>query len=110
MKIQTKEEGDVVVVFVKGGILQENVDDFQTTLNTLLKKGHLKLVLDMEHCNYITSMSLAVITSVKKQLMKVNGDIKLANINRLISNLFKVTNLKKKIEIFKSVSAAIEAF
>ena len=110
MDIKTREVGDVLVAVIEGGILQENVDDFQNKLHSMCDKGWTKVVLDMEQCNYITSMCLAVISNAKKKFIAANGDIKIANVNRLIKNLFDITNLKKKIEILDSVENAVKSF
>ena len=38
------------------------------------------------------------------------GDLKIANVNRLIRNLLEITNLVKKIELFDSVEDAVASF
>jgi len=110
MKFKTRDEGEITILSVSGGLLQESVDRFQKTINELYEKGRVKLVLDMEFCNYITSMSLAVIFHSRKKFLAQGGNIKVAKMNALIKKLFEMTNVKKTIEVFDTVENAIDSY
>lgn len=110
MELAIREENGVTVVVVEGGIVQEGVEDFKKLLLDLLDRGKLKLVLDMEKCGYVTSMSLAAIFTSKKRFKESGGDIRIARINRLIRNLFELTNLRRAADIFETVEEAVRSF
>jgi|SRR3989339_110048 len=110
MHTEIKEENGVVVLSVDGDILQENVEIFKTQLDKLFKEGKKLLILDMVHCHYVTSMSLSAIFHAKKRFREAGGDIRISGINRLIRNLFELTNLKQAVDIFEDLPSAISSF
>lgn len=110
MRIKTHEKNGIVEVIIDGNVLQENVSIFKSRLNDLIENGQNQIVLNMVSVNYISSLCLAVIVDAKNRLIAINGDLKIALVNRLILNLLEITNLSKKIEIYDSIEEAINAF
>ena len=111
MKYSVKPAGDsVIIITIESEIMQEDVEGLKNALIELLEKGHQKVVLDMSGCEYITSMGLSAIFGAKKRFSSAGGDIKIAGINKLIRNLFELTNLTKKISIFDQIEDAVKSF
>jgi anti-anti-sigma factor len=110
MKIKIQERNRVTVVLLDGNIMQEDVAVFRSRLDDLVQSGALKIILDLNGVNYLSSMCLAVIVETKNQLIAKNGDIKLAVANFLIKNLFELTHLSNKFDLYNSVEEAMLAF
>jgi len=110
MKIKIQDQADISVVSLEGNIMQEDVSMFRNRLDDLMHNGRVKVVLDMNGVSYLSSMCLAVIIDTKNRLAAQKGDLKLAAVNQLIKNLFEMTRLIKKIEIYDSVEDATAAF
>ncbi|MBN2037540.1 MAG: STAS domain-containing protein [Chitinispirillaceae bacterium] len=108
MKIQGKEK--VTVLSLEGNIMQEDVTMLRNRLEDLMHNGNIKIILDMHGVSYLSSMCLAVIIDIKNRLGAQAGDLKLADVNQLIKNLFEMTRLIKKIEIYDTVDNAFAAF
>lgn len=110
MKIRLIEHGDIVEVVIEGNVLQENVSYMKTRLLDLINDGKIKIILNMEATEYISSLCLAVLIDSKNRLTLAKGDIKIAYVNRLVKNLMEITNLVRKIDIFDSVDDALSSF
>ena len=110
MKLKIQEQADISVIALEGNIMQEDVSIFRTRLDDLMHNGKVKVVLDMSSVSYLSSMCLAVIIDAKNRLSAQKGDLKLAAVNQLIKNLFEMTRLIKKIEIYDSVEEASASF
>ncbi len=110
MNIRTNERNGVVEVLIEGNILQENVERLRSKLDELIEAGKVHIILNMGQSNYVSSLCLAVMVDAKNRLVKSNGDLKVANVSRLIRNLLEITNLVKKIELFDDVEEAFIAF
>lgn len=110
MKIRMREYDSLVELVIEGNIMQENVDVFKNRLHDLIDNGKIKIVLNLEATSYISSLCLSVIVSVKNRLSILNGDIKIIQANRLITNLFEITNLNKKLEMHNTLEEASAAF
>jgi anti-anti-sigma factor len=110
MKIKNQEKGNVTVVSIEGNIMQEDVTIIRNRLDDLMHNGQVRVVLDMNGVSYLSSMCLALIIDMKTRLSAQKGDLKLAAVNQLVKNLFEMTRLIKKIEIYNSIDDACGAF
>ena len=110
MKIKILEKGNVTIVSLDGNIMQEDVTLLRNRLDDLMHNGQIRIVLDMKGVSYLSSMCLAVIIDMKARLSAQKGDLKLAAVNQLIRNLFEMTRLIRKIEIYNLTDDACGAF
>ena len=110
MKIKIQEKGTATILSLDGNIMQEDVTMLRNRLEDLMHSGKIRIILDMHGVSYLSSMCLAVIIDVKNRLGAEAGDLKLAEVNQLIKNLFEMTRLIKKIEIYATIEKACDAF
>jgi anti-sigma B factor antagonist len=110
MKLHSVSHKGVVELAIEGNVLQENVGVFKKTIADLISEGKIHIILNMGDTAYISSMCLAVLIDAKSKLSNLNGDLKIAVVNRLVRNLMEITNLVKKIEVYDSIEAAVESF
>jgi anti-sigma B factor antagonist len=110
MKTRLTESNDVSILTIEGNIMQEYVSVFQSRLSDLIERGRMKIVIDMSEASYISSLCLAVIVEAQNRTSAAGGGIKIASANKLVTNLFEITNLNKKIPIFGTVDGAVAAF
>jgi len=104
------EHNGVVEMIIEGNFLQENVEILKSRFNDLIDNGQVKIVLNMAQSNYVSSLCLAVIVDIKKKLTALQGDLRIANVNRLVKSLLEITNLVKKFELFDNVEDAVKSF
>jgi len=108
VKVKIIDQDPVVIVSVDSSVLQEHIPIFRDRLDYLLERKKYWIVIDMHEAQYLSSMGLSIILDVKKRVNKYQGDIVFANVNYLIKNLFNVTELLKKLDVFDSVDSAID--
>jgi anti-sigma B factor antagonist len=106
MKITVQEKESVTIVSLDGSIMQEDVAIMRSRLEDLIHSGKTRMILDLAGVTYLSSMCLAVIVSVKSQLVAKHGDLKLSSLNELIKNLFEMTQLVRKFPIYNTVEEA----
>lgn len=104
------EHNGVVEMIIEGNVLQENVEMLKSRFHDLIDNGRVKIVLNMGQSNYVSSLCLAVIVDIKKRLTAMQGDLRIANVNRLVKNLLEITNLVKKFEMYDNVEDAVNSF
>ena len=108
------EKHDVVVVsFNENRILDENtirqIGQEFSKLTTAAAAGH-KLLLKFDRVTFMSSAMLGQIMRLAKQAKADKIDLKLCEISALIMEVFKLTKLDKVLNIYKSETAALEAF
>ncbi len=111
LKVRREDEVDVVQ-FADRKILEElSIQEIGNELNSLAEtESRPKLLLDFGNVDHLASAALGMLINLHKKVQEQNGDMKLANINRQILQVFKITRLNRVFEIHDSTNGALEAF
>jgi anti-sigma B factor antagonist len=72
--------------------------------------GPLKIVIDLEGCEYIDSSGLGFFIGSLKKIKEQKGDLKLAHLNAYMMGIFKLINMHYIIEIHENLEKAIKSF
>jgi anti-sigma B factor antagonist len=109
VKVNVHEKDSVVIISVDSSVLQEHVPLVRERFNDIIADKKYWIVFDMLDANYISSMGISVILAAKRKANEQGGDVLFANVNHLIMNLFEVTELIKKLEVYDNVEDAVDA-
>ncbi|WP_034603090.1 STAS domain-containing protein [Maridesulfovibrio frigidus] len=110
LKIDVKNEQDICIITPDTPRLDASTAvDFKTALLNLIKEEQIRILLNLEHIDFIDSSGLGAIISALR-LVGVKGDIKLCCVNEQIIELLRLTRLDKILVSFKNEKAAIEGF
>ncbi len=94
IKSSTMDDGNVVILEPKGSLIGGNeTDEFKNTINSLLEKGNLKLIVDLADVSYLNSSAIGILTVAHNSYLQRKGKLILCNLNKNISNIFLVTKL-----------------
>jgi anti-sigma B factor antagonist len=101
-----------IVEFTNNKILDEaNITEIGNTLNTLIaEKPQPKLLLDFANVEYLSSAALGMLISINKRIREKNGQLRLANIQPQIFEVFVITKLNKVFRILPTRDEAAASF
>jgi anti-sigma B factor antagonist len=101
-----------VVEFTNNKILDEaNITEIGNTLNTLIdEKAQPKLLLDFANVEHLSSAALGMLISINKRIREKNGQLRLANIQPQIFEVFVITKLNKVFRILPTREEAAASF
>lgn len=105
--------GDVTIVsFMDKKILDEaNIQEIGDELTQLVTKDHrIKLLLNFENVEYLSSAALGKLISLHKRVREHNGQLKLCGIRPEIYEVFKITKLNLLFEIYDDEELALKTF
>lgn len=107
-----KTNGLSIVEFSDRKILDELcILEIQEELERLVSAkagGHF--LLSFKQVEHLSSAALAMLITLKKQVEKENGKLKLSDINPQIFEVFKITRLNKLFDIHSSADEAVKSF
>ncbi len=111
MKINRKPVGDVMVLQLSGKIMGgEDHERFHTEIKTLINEGHVDVVLNLAHVNWINSTGLGVLVSAFHTLKKNGGQMKICDVRDRIDNILNVTQLKLVFDTYETEEKALASF
>ena len=112
-QIQITERGkhaDIVVVQVHGPLDTVAAYTFQEEVQTLIRSGVYKYILDLQHLEYISSAGIGVFPGMMNELQKHYGGIIFVHVPTKISKLFQMIGLTTLFPIMDTVEQALEQF
>ena len=112
-RLISRVQNDVTVVhFTEAKVLdQRNINLIGDELTKMAESGGvLKMLINMENVEYLSSAVLGKLISVHKTLRQKKGSLKLCGIGAAIFEVFEITRLDKVFDIQKSENDALEAF
>ena len=106
MELAEKKTGDVSILGLTGRLDAYSATEVEKKLDEVIQSGCVKMVLNMEGLEYISSSGLRVFLSQLKKVRKQQGDIKLACMKPNIREVFDIAGFTQLFNIFESEDAA----
>jgi anti-sigma B factor antagonist len=111
MKLSVRKAKDIVVIDVDGKIVLGDGDvEIKETVDGLLKKGNINIILNLAKVPYLDSAGLGEIMRCFTALRKDGGDFKLLSPNQRIIDLLSITKLFNVFDIYDNEPSAIKSF
>ena len=111
MQIDQRAVGDVVVLDLKGRITMGEGDELlKDKVNSLVNKGHKKIVLNLAEVPYIDSAGLGEIVRTYTTVSRQGGSLKLLSLTKRITDLLSITKLLTVFETFDAENDAVRSF
>ncbi len=111
MKVNIRSEGEVSVVDLSGKItIGEGDVVLRETVETLLKEGRSKIVLNLSRISYMDSAGIGELVACYKRSREKGGQLKLLNPSGKVYDLLQLTKLEEIFETFRDEGEAIQSF
>jgi anti-sigma B factor antagonist len=111
MKINRREEGEVIVIEPKGKItIGEGDVLLRDEIGKLLAENKKKLVLDLSGVSYMDSAGVGELVSVFTSVKNRGGELKLSCLTKKIKDLLQITQLMTIFDTFEDTREAVRSF
>lgn len=98
------------IIELYGNLQQEESDELEEKILSLIDQGITRIVLDLTHVNNMCSSSLGMLASYQKSLKNKRGSgIRLVVISNNLLELLKVTMLNRAFDIYDVKEDAIRS-
>ena len=97
----------VTLLDLDGGLDHTNTDEFTRKMHDLLQKGASRVVLDLEHLNYASSLGLAALVRVHHHYAVRGGRVVFANLHAAVASILKVSRLDRLFDLHPTVKEAL---
>ena len=113
IKFETKfsdPEGEIIVIELSGQIDQSNSYQLQKIFDDVIQSGAYRVIVDFKDLYYISSAGWGIFIGEIKRFREKGGDIKLANMNPDIYDVFQMLEFYHILEDYPTVEDAAAAF
>ena len=112
MPITSSEHYHAVSIRLKGeffGSIQGQ--PFRDAIAKLIEEGKTNIVFDLSQTTLMDSSGIGVLIETVEQLRALDGDLRMAELEAKMRNLFLMTRLLGEVfQIFDTVDEAVESF
>ncbi len=103
--------GDVTLIDARGKIaFGEGVTKLRETVANLIAAGSKKIVLNLKEVDYVDSSGMGEIVRSHMAIRKQGGQLKLANLSKMVSELLQATGMNKVFDVHQDETTATRSF
>jgi anti-sigma B factor antagonist len=110
LTLESRDLEDVVLLYPKGFINAHTVRIFEQEIQKALQQRRFKIVINCSGLAYIASAGLGAIMGAIEEIRRNGGDLRLANLNETVRNIFEILGFNHLYKIFPSENEAILSF
>jgi len=110
LTVETRDVEGVTLLYPRGFINAHTVRQFEGEIQKALAQGHFKIVVSCSGLAYIASAGLGALMGAIEEIRGNGGDLRLANLNETVRNIFEILGFNHLYRIYPSEVEAITSF
>jgi anti-sigma B factor antagonist len=111
LEITQRESNGIYILALKGRlVLGEESIGLRSTVETLLASGATRIVMNLEHVDYVDSAGLGALIELHRKTKAGGGTLKLCNLRPNLKHALEIARLLPIFETCPSETAAVASF
>ncbi|HEY8232017.1 MAG TPA: STAS domain-containing protein [Vicinamibacteria bacterium] len=110
LSVSSREREGVVLLYPSGFINAHTVRVFEEALQEAIGSGRFRIVLSGQGLRYVASAGLGALMGVIEEVRGNGGDIRIAELNETVLNIFEMLGFNHLYRIFQSEQEAVLSF
>ena len=110
MEIIEREHGDVRVLNCVGRLDTNTTPGAETRINMLLDEGTVKLLINFEQLDYISSAGLRLLLATAKRMQSSSADLRICCLNPTVQEVFDISGFASILSVTATEQEALDAF
>ena len=110
LSVSSHEREGVVLLYPSGFINAHTVRIFEEALQRTIGSGCYQIVLSGQGLRYVASAGLGALMGVIEEVRGNGGDIRIAELNETVRNIFEMLGFNHLYRIFPSEQEAVQSF
>ncbi|MCG3160113.1 MAG: putative anti-sigma factor antagonist BtrV [Acidobacteria bacterium] len=108
--IQASVEDGLSIVAIEGFVDAHTAPQFENAIQQSVDAGRLRIVVNCEKLNYISSAGLGVFMSFIEEVRERGGDIKICGLTPKVKHTFEILGFQDIFEMLDDQQTAIQRF
>ena len=108
--VREEQQNGVCLLHLKGFLDAHTAAQFEAVIQRHVANGDVRLVVNCEELNYISSAGLGVFMSFIEELREQGGDIRIASLISKVRQVFEILGFTEIFELYATVDEAVASF
>jgi anti-sigma B factor antagonist len=96
------------LVHVTGDMSEDDLGKLGNAIETLMKKGYLRVVLDLTDVSFMNANGLGALVNHWNHVRFKRGDLKIVGLNSRLMHLFRTMGVDTLFDIYQNVAEMAE--
>ena len=110
LEIHESVRENIGILTLQGRLTVGESNSVREKINEVAEKGHINVILDLTHVEYVDSTGLGTLVICYTSLKRQGGALKLVNPNKRNVELLLLTKLHTIFQVFNEVQDAVNSF
>ena len=106
--IQTREEGDTLVVSVGGYLNSMLGEEVERLVRAKLDDGARRILINFQATRLVNSIGISFVIGIVEKVMERDGRMAFCALSRINCDLFRLTGLAKYVRSFETEKEALD--
>ena len=108
--LHERDVDGVIILTVKRGLKGEGEATLKERLDSLVRTGHPRILIDMKYLPHLDSTEIGRLIRCHLSVRQAGGRVRLCNISDRLKGLLKMTRLDTVLDLFPTEEVALESF
>ena len=109
LEVNAIKENEVVIVKLLGNLDTNTAPGAETEINKWLEEGELKMIINLEKTNYVSSAGLRIFLATAKKITASGGALKLCGANDVVQEILDISGFSTILDVKKTEEEAVES-
>lgn len=110
VEIKAEKKGEVFVIRLNGRLDAITSAETERKILGYVEQGEIKILLDFEHVDYISSAGMRVLLAVAKKLRALNGRLVLCAVNTRVLDVLRMSGFDHVMDLQNNEIEALAKF
>ena|ERR1700733_10331748 len=110
VQVAEEQEGEVLVLRIEGRLDAASSPLLEKKVNTFVDEGKLKILMNFDHVEYLSSAGMRLLLSVSKKLKSKSGKMIIAGINDEVMEVIRMAGFDHILSISPTEGDALKSF
>lgn len=110
MQIEVTQHDDVHVMALNGSLETASSPEVETRLRDVIEGGASRVVVDLEHVDFVSSAGLRVLLMAAKLQRRSGGKICVCGLNEIVQEVFDISGFSTIVAVQPDRQSALASF
>jgi len=107
LEVNVNEINDVIIFKLQGNLDTNTAPDAESEINKKLQEGALKMIINLEKTNYVSSAGLRIFLATAKKITASGGVLKLCGANDVVQEILDISGFSTILDVKKNEEEAL---
>ncbi|MBQ9451789.1 MAG: STAS domain-containing protein [Desulfovibrio sp.] len=109
MEVIATQDKECTILALSGRMDATTTIDFDNTVQTVMKDGHTRILIDLKDLVYVSSAGLRSLLTLAKALKAAQGKLVFCSLQPMVAEVFRISGFDRMLSVYEEREAGLAA-